>query len=143
MGRKSKFPVDEKLKYVLRCLEGKDSTNHTASEVGISCSLQMSYAKKRGGREIALVLDELLECIPDMNTPEQAIADAELEELINVFLHTLPIRERNIFLRRYWYVESLAQIAKRFDMAKGNVKGSLYRSRMKLKAYLEKEGVIL
>ena len=105
--------------------------------------LEARQAQKRGGGEIALVLDELLECVPGADTPEQAITDAELEDCINAFLHTLPSRTRNIFLCRYWYVESIAQIAKHFGMTVGGVKASLHRSRAKLQTYLEKEDVIL
>lgn len=100
-------------------------------------------AQKRGCGEIMLALDELFECIPDVNTPEETVTTSELIESVNAFLRTLPVRERNIFLRRYWYVESAAQIAKRFGMTAGSVKASLHRSRTKLKARLEKEEIIV
>ena len=59
------------------------------------------------------------------------------------FLHTLPERDCSIFLRRYWYVEPLAEIARRYGLNLNTVKTSLYRSRRKLKQYLEKEGIAL
>ena len=104
---------------------------------------KMSKAKKRGGSELSLTLDELDECIPSSDSVEQAIEFEELERVINRFLHELPERECNIFLLRYWYNKPLAEIASRYSMKTNNVKASLFRIRQKLKARLEKEGVVL
>lgn len=102
---------------------------------------ETAHAKKRGG-EFALVLEELSECIADRSAePQSALEFAELQRAINVFLGGLHSRERNIFLRRYWYAESLKEIAKRFSVSENNVKASLYRSRIKLKKYLERNGI--
>lgn len=98
---------------------------------------------KRGGGEMALALDELAECIPDVHSTEDAVETAELERMINVFLRSLSERDCNIFLRRYWYMEEYSEIAKRFSLKPGTVKSSLFRTRNKLKGYLEREGVIL
>lgn len=98
---------------------------------------------KRGGGEVMLALDELEECIPDAHSTEAAVEAAELQKLLNAFLHTLPERECNVFLRRYWYVEAYEEIAGRYDMKLNTVKTSLFRTRSKLKAYLEKEGIII
>ena len=68
---------------------------------------------------------------------------AELQRLLNEFLHTLPEKECNVFLRRYWYVEEYSEIARRFGMNLNTVKTSLFRTRKKLKDYLEQEGVVL
>lgn len=99
--------------------------------------------KKRGEGEMMLVLEELDECIPLVSNVEKVVLDEELDKIINRFLHTLPERECNIFLARYWYSKSLAEIAQQFSMKENNVKANLFRSRMKLRIYLEKEGVIL
>jgi len=48
-------------------------------------------------------LDELAECIPDRSNTEEAVEQKELERQINLFLGTLQEKERNVFLRRYWY----------------------------------------
>jgi len=104
---------------------------------------KMNRAKKRGGSEFALVLDELDECIPSPNNVEQAIEAEELERTINQFLHGLPERECSIFLLRYWHNKPLAKIASRFGVKENNVKASMFRTRQKLKAHLEKEGVTL
>ena len=90
-----------------------------------------------------LALDELAECVPDMRSTEDVVEAAELERLINEFLHTLPERECNVFLRRYWYVEEYSDIAGRYGMNLNTVKTSLFRTRARLKSFLEKEGVVL
>lgn len=100
-------------------------------------------AKKRGGGEIMLAIDELEECVPSAGTVEQAITDAELGKSINDFLYTLPERECNVFLSRYWYGNPLSKIAAIFSMKENNVKASLFRSRVKLRTYLEKEDIFL
>ncbi|MCL2085109.1 MAG: sigma-70 family RNA polymerase sigma factor [Oscillospiraceae bacterium] len=104
---------------------------------------KMNRAQKRGGSRFSILLDELDECIPSSTTVEQAVEAGELEKNINRFLHGLPERECGIFLLRYWYNKPLAEIATRFSMKENNVKASLFRTRQKLKAHLEKEGVSL
>lgn len=69
--------------------------------------------------------------------------DKELIRTVNGFLFTIPERECNIFLARYWYSNSLKVIADCFQMKENNVKASLFRNRKKLKRYLEKEGIVL
>ncbi len=100
------------------------------------------YAGKRGGGELPAALDELGECIPGEDSADGAVNDAELQKCISRFLGGLPERERNIFLRRYWYVEPLAAIAERYGMKQNSVKGSLFRSREKLRKCLEKEDLM-
>ena len=72
----------------------------------------------------------------------QTLEAAELEEAINRFLHTLPERECNLFLRRYWFAEPAAGIAKRYGMRENTVRTILFRSRKKLQCCLEKEGLL-
>lgn len=100
-------------------------------------------AMKRGNGEMTVALDELAECVPDVRSTEDAVEGRELERLLNAFLHTLPERDCNVFLRRYWYVEEYGEIAKRYSMNLNTVKTSLFRTRNKLKDYLEKEGIVL
>lgn len=101
------------------------------------------HAMKRGNGDMMLALDELAECVPDRHNTEDVVEAAELERLINDFLHTLPERECSVFLRRYWYVEEYSDIARRYDMKLNTVKTSLFRTRAKLRDYLEREGVVL
>lgn len=102
-----------------------------------------SHAEKRGGGQLPLVLEELGDCVPSAPSAAQAVEDRELERALDRFLHTLPEQSCNIFLRRYWFAESLADIAARYSLNQNTVKTSLFRSREKLRKYLEKEGIIL
>ena len=99
--------------------------------------------QKRGGGEVALALDELSEYLSDGQTPETAIANAELTQILNGFLGSLPKTERQVFVCRYWYLDSIADIAKRFGFSQSKVKSMLARTRMKLRAALTKEGIAL
>lgn len=100
-------------------------------------------AQKRGGGEVVLVLEELSECIPDINSVEDEISAKELSAIINEFLRTLPETERKIFVCRYWYHDSILDICKRFGFGQSKVKMSLLRSRQKLLKLLETKGVYL
>ncbi len=97
-------------------------------------------AEKRGGGEMALVLDELEECIAAPGGVEDGLNGKELALTIRTFLDTLPQREQNIFLRRYFFVEESDEIARRYGMNRSTVLRTLSRTREKLKAYLVKEG---
>ena len=93
--------------------------------------------QKYGGGQIALCLDELEECIGEEHPIEDRIA---FQELIYKFLSELPEKNRDIFLLRYWYMMSIAEIASRNHITEGSVRMILQRVRDKLKKYLEKEG---
>lgn len=95
-------------------------------------------AQKYGSGQIALCLDELSECIGEDDPVEDRVA---LRDLLNTFLKSLPEKNRNIFLMRYWYFMSVSEIAKEYDLSEGAVKMILQRIRNKQKDYLEKEGV--
>jgi len=68
---------------------------------------KMNRAKKRGGTEMNLVLEELEDCLPTAACVEQIIDEQALVQMINIFLRGLPKRECDIFLLRYWYNKSL------------------------------------
>ena len=97
-------------------------------------------AEKRGGGEMALVLEELSECIAAPGGVEDTLNGRELAKTIRSFLDTIPTREQDIFLRRYFFVEESETIAKRYGMKQATVLRTLSRTRMKLKQYLAKEG---
>ena len=97
-------------------------------------------AEKRGQGEIDLVMDELSECISSRYSVCTEYEGKELAECIRNFAKTLPVRECNILLRRYFYTESVSDIAKKYGMKENNVTVILCRSRKKLKEYLMKEG---
>ena len=95
---------------------------------------------KRGGGEVALVLDSLVECVPSNTIVEEVIA-AELSEMLNRFVAKLPETERRVFLSRYWYLDSIEQISLDFNFSNSKVKSMLHRTRQKLLSHLRQEGV--
>ena len=103
---------------------------------------EKANAEKRGGGEIPLVLSELSECLPDRSSAEDGIARSIFTDTLNSFLGSLSKEQRIVFLRRYWYNASIAEIASDMDMTEGKVKTILHRQRMKLRLVLEKEGIL-
>ena len=96
------------------------------------------HAQKRGSGEVPLALEELKECVGSGDPA----TDAErklLEELIGQFLQQLSQRDRGVFLRRYFYIESHKDIAARYGMKETNVRLCLSRTRQRLREYLRKE----
>lgn len=96
---------------------------------------------KRGGGEVALALDELEECVSSGVAVEDEVLACELSQLLNCFVAELPVTEREIFLCRYWYFDSIGQISSDFHFSDSKVKSMLHRTRAKLLAYLGQEGV--
>ena len=100
-------------------------------------------AAKRGGGSVSLSLYELAECIPAGERPEDSLDAAALTELLDAFLETLSPEDRRVFLRRYWYCDSVREIAPRYGYSQSKVKMTLKRARDKLRALLEKEDIRL
>ncbi len=98
-------------------------------------------ASVRNGKKIPF--DEIEELIPDEKTLSDGLSRAELAEIMKGFLDTLQENERNVFLRRYWFCDSIKDVAKAFDFTEGRVKMMLMRTRNKLTKYLKKDGIIL
>lgn len=98
---------------------------------------------KRGSGQVALVLEELSECIPANNSTEQEVSDKLFVKALNSFLEELPAEKRMIFLQRYWYLRPVSDIAREFSVSESKVKMTLLRIRNKLKLVLEKEGIII
>ena len=88
-----------------------------------------------------MILDELEECIPDPATATPLAEEIALRDAINAFLASLPQKNRMVFLRRYWYLSPIKEIAADYGMTESNVKVMLHRTRQSFKAYLEKEGI--
>ena len=86
---------------------------------------------------------EMEQCIPAPDDTQCRIDDMALSEALNGFLCTLDEEKRNIFIRRYWYLDSIADISKRFALSESKVKTTLYRCRNRLRQHLEKEGCTL
>lgn len=99
-----------------------------------------STAEKRGRGELDLVLEELGNCLASGGSIDDHLNEQELIGQIQSFLNTLSRRDRNIFLRRYFFVEESEQIAKRYGMKTAAVQQGLSRTRKKLKNHLSREG---
>ena len=99
-------------------------------------------AKKRGGGQMPAVLHELSECIPDGDSGEDIGQSVALRDALNRFLRSLPQKTRTIFVRRYWYVAPIAEIAEEFGMKESSVAMLMLRTRLKLKDFLGKEGFL-
>ena len=100
-------------------------------------------ADKRGGCEVELSFDELEECISDGKSIDESLDEKSLAEIISTFLHNIKEAECNVFLRRYFYFDSVDDICKRYGFTKSKVKMMLCRTRERLKNELEKEGVFI
>ncbi len=97
-------------------------------------------ADKRGSGQLALILDELAEVISDENSVENNIENKELLKEINIFLNGLSRQKRIMFVRRYWYSDSVTDIARRLGISENNVSVNLNRIRKRLRRYLYERG---
>ena len=107
-----------------------------------NCSLlrlQWNAAAKRQAEIIGLT-QELEQCIPDRSHDRKA-EGAEIGQMLNRFLESLSQENRLIFLRRYWYTDSIEEIAARYQISQSKVKTQLHRTRKKLRQFLMKEGI--
>ena len=101
-----------------------------------------SRTRKRGGGEVTLALEELSGCIPSDFDVGARMETAELTKLLNGFVRSLPQPEQQVFLRRYWYLDPIADIALAYGFTQSKVKSMLSRTRKKLHAHLQKEGYL-
>ncbi len=120
----------------LRCYLGKLIRNLAISR------RRSTRRQKRGGGETELVLEELGECVSGGTEPEQALEARVLCEALDRWLAALPLRDRQLFVNRYFYVRSVPELAETAGMSRANVNSTLYRLRKKLREYLEKEGLV-
>ena len=103
--------------------------------------LREKTSLKRGGGETELVLDELTEAVDSGADVEKAVELKELNAALRRFLKTLGETERQVFLARYWFIASIAEIAEKFGFSESKVTSMLHRTRKKLLAYLKEEGL--
>ncbi len=101
------------------------------------------HAQKRGLGQTALALSELSDCIADPVSLEQRVEEKQLTAVINRFLLAQPEQKRHIFIRRYWYLQPIREIAEAYGISESKVASLLLRMRKRLKVYLEKEGIAL
>ena len=98
-------------------------------------------AEKRGGGTVELALEELEDCLAAREQVEQVIQAGDTARLISDFLRRQPKQDRQLFVRRYWYLDDIRALCQRFGMGESQVKSRLHRMRKKLKQELEREGV--
>ncbi len=104
---------------------------------------RQTHAKKRGGGEVTVALEELQECVPAPDGVESALDDMALADALNRFLLSLSPEAQRFFVQRYWCLCSIREIANSCGVGAGKVKMSLHRSRQALQKFLEKEGITL
>ena len=109
----------------------------TARNIAIN-RIQHKQTAKRSATTV--LLDELADCIPDRSWEDKAHA-GELREALNGFLRGLPEQDRKIFVRRYWFGETVPEIARSFRSSESRVTSLLHRLRKRLRKYLEQEGL--
>ena len=97
-------------------------------------------AEKRRASEYAVSLSELADTFSGGDTTESACEAARLGEAISSFLHGLPDEARNLFIIRYYYFDSVKAAAAACKMSEAKAKSMLFRTRQKLRDYLEREG---
>lgn len=99
------------------------------------------HTEKRGGGQTALALSELGESVPGPSDTLRAVEEAELTAAIGAFLRAQPPARRYLFLRRYWYLDSIRDIALACGRSESQVASALHRMRKQLRIFLEKEGI--
>ncbi|MBQ6814694.1 MAG: sigma-70 family RNA polymerase sigma factor [Lachnospiraceae bacterium] len=101
--------------------------------------LEYNIAKKRNNY-FDLPINELDECL---SVTKEEIGNEHIESLLNEFLATIDQKSRIMFVRRYWYEDSISDIAKLFKLRDNTVSVKLNRIRSKLKKFLEERGVLI
>src|SRR5699024_6358846 len=96
-------------------------------------------AAKRNAEVVSLT-QEMEQCIPD-RSHERRLEGEEIGQVLNRFLDSISLESRLIFMRRYWYTDSVQEIAARYNISQSKVKTQLHRTRNKLQLFLESEGI--
>ena len=99
-------------------------------------------AKKRGGGEVVLTLEELEECVSSGHDVEREIEERELIGALNVFIGKISMDERDVFICRYFFLMPVSEICDKFRFSPSKVKSMLSRTRKKLRNYFVKEGLM-
>ena len=106
--------------------------------IALNCCRDRSRLKRSA--HICELSSELEQCIPALDDGLCRVESAELARAINGFLATLEVEKRNIFLRRYWFLDTIPAISQRYGYSESKIKSVLFRIRNKLRMYLQKEG---
>ena len=126
--------VSPEMQRILDYIDGKGASDKFTEE--------LEEAAKRSGH-YTIALEEIEGCIADQKTVEDEIEARELARIIEAFLDTLTVKERVIFMRRYWYADSFAEIGKLLGITEGNARLRLTRMRKQLKTYLTEQEVLV
>ena len=105
--------------------------------------LRQKQSDKRGNGDVPVVLDELAECVSGHDELERRQDSAEIAAAIDSFLDELNSVERGVFMRRYWMMEPIADVANRYDISVSKTTTMLFRLRNRLKKHFMKEGIPL
>ena len=101
------------------------------------------HAPKRTGDRLSESLDELGDfAAPSSDNVEEAVDRKSLETAINKYLDSVSEKQRKLFVRRYFYMDSVAEIAQMYGLGQSDVKVTLLRMRRSLKKVLEEEGLM-
>ena len=119
---------------VLRTYLGRIARNLSLNK------LRHIYAQKRGEGETWVAMDELSECVSDGSDFLKKIEANELAKIIQEFLATQRKSDRQIFICRYYYFDSIQEISRRFACSESKIKSILFRTRKKLEKRLTEEG---
>jgi len=101
--------------------------------------LQMLTRQKRSAT-VVVSIEELAEVLPDANIAGD-MSEGDIAKAISEFLRNENEDVRNVFMRKYYFFDSISDIAKRYAFTESKVKSMLYHTRIKLKEYLIKEGI--
>lgn len=114
-----------------------------ARNVSVNRFKYNNRAKRSSG--YTLVVEELCECIPDNSTEKEynKVEREEINEIISNFVRELDAETRVLFVRRYFYLESVASLAERFEIPENRISVKLFRARNKLQDVFRKEGIAL
>ncbi len=103
--------------------------------------LEWKAAAKRSASVVTLP-QEMEQCIPDRSHDDQ-LEGEEIGRVLDKFLDSISLESRLIFMRRYWYTDSIQEIADRYGITQSKVKTQLHRTRNRLQLFLESEGIFL
>lgn len=127
---------------ILSCFLGKITRNFAID------NLRKKYATKRVDLHMTNTIIDLVQETKELNQQltyslDEHMNEKELIQIINTFLRTLKDADRDIFIRRYWHMDSIENISKRHGKSKSSIKSNLFRTRNKLKQVLKKEGYLV
>lgn len=94
-------------------------------------------------KNVTVSFDELEDCLSSKKNIGLQYSDDMLSECINSFLESLNLKTRKVFLLRYWYYMTIKEIMQECNMSKSNVETTLFRTRRRLKEFIEERGIAL